>query len=266
MAKQLYKTIKGLTDAVLRTPDDRLLVLPTAVGGVFSPGQEVIAIEGNSKLGEMVVLDTYTTARKPEVKLDWNQANLTLIGVQLGLEFAEKFNVKTKVASNGVLITRSAYNPSGPGYEGNGMLADQEGSIASLLTENDLIVALTRQPFASFDPQVPMSFAQGADGAQLWSEDLIGKYVAYSFPHELSRAIKLTENSNSSFSLSMMTIMTDRTLLHWEFPSVSVKLEDGEINMAESKMALSFRVQDDGSDCLPYSVVSKGQIQRRKCV
>lgn len=266
MAKQLYKTIKGLTDAVLRAPNGSLLVLPTAAGGVFSPGQEVIVIEGNSRLGEMVVLDTYTQARKPEVKLDWNQTSLQLIGMQLGLEFQEEAEVATKVVSNGLLVTKNEYAPASVGYEGSGMLADQPGAIASALLPNDLTRKLTRQPFDTFDPATPFSFAQGANNAQKWSDNLIGSYVAYQFPHVLSSAIVLTEEDFSSFSLSMLTIMTDRTLLHWEFPSVSVKLEEGEINMSEAKMSLGFRIQDDGSDCLPYKVVSKGMAQRRKCV
>lgn len=266
MAKQLYKTIKGMTDAVLKAPSGSLLVLPTASGGVFSPGQEVIVIEGNSRLGEMVVLDTYTQARKPEVKLDWNQTSLQLIGMQLGLEFQSEANVDTKVVSNGLLITKTEYAPAQAGYEGFGMPADQTNSLATALLANDLTSNLTRQPFGSFDAAIPFSYAQGANNAQKWSNNLINTYVAYSFPHQLASAIVLTEEDFSSFSLTMLTIMTDRTLLQWEFPSVSVKLDEGEINTADAKMSLSFRVQDDGSDCLPYKVIYKGQAQRRKCV
>lgn len=265
MTKQLYKTIKGLTDASLRTPDGRLLILPTAAGSVFNPGQEVQVIEGNSKLGEMVIVDTYTMSRKPEVKLDWKEKNIALIGMRLGLEMQQASNVLAKVISNGFHVTKISYAGNTAGYEGFGMAADQAASLAYMLDENDSPAALTRQPFATFDEDTPLSFAQGANGALKFSTDLVDKYVAYELPHELASAMKLTENDFSAFELTMMTIMTDRSILQWNFPSVSVKLEEGEIDMSQPEMSVTFRVQDDGSDCLPYNVIYKGKAQRRRC-
>lgn len=265
MAKQLHNTIRGLCDAVFKTPSGRLLVLPTASGAVFNPGQEVQVIEGASRLGEIVILDTYTMGRKPEIQLQWKQKNITLLGMRLGLEFQNRSAVNAKVMNNGFLITKSDYLGATSGSEGYGMAADQEGAIAYHLKNDMTTEPLTRQPFDTFDANTPKSFAQGENAAMKWSTDLIGRYVAYDFPHALGSALKLTEENFSAFSCTMMTIMTDRSLLQWDFPSLSVKLEDGDINMNEPEMSISFRVQDDGSDCLPYNVIYKGQLQRRKC-
>lgn len=265
MATQLHKTVKGLTDAVLKTPAGTLLVLPTAAGGVFNPGQEVQEIEGSSRLGEVVILDTYAMGRKPTIKLDWKTKSLQLIGMQLGLSFEESTNVSTKVMSNGLRVTKNNYPEADIGFEGYGMIADQAESVAAYLSPGDLSVPLTRQAYGSFNAATPLSFAQGPNAGMKYSNDLIGKYVAYEFPQTLANAVKLTQNDFSGFSMRMMCITVNREILEWNFPSVSVKLEEGEINLAEPDMSLTFRVQDDGTDCVPYGVVYKGLAQRRKC-
>ncbi|MDJ0703191.1 MAG: hypothetical protein QNJ46_07925 [Leptolyngbyaceae cyanobacterium MO_188.B28] len=267
MALPLYKTVKGLTDAVLVTSSGKLLVLPTAAGSALNLGQEITEIQSMSKLGERVIVDTYNVARLPSIQLSWQQKNLTLLGMRLGYEFLEQTNVGAKVVANGFRVTIGEYPGAGVGFEGNGMPADQTDSIACWLPGGDIQKPLQRQPFATFNPAVPESFAQGPDGATKWSNDLVAakEYVGFEFPHELASAIRLSEESYDNFRLTMMSIMTDRSLLQWNFPSVSVKLDEGDINLNEPEMQITFRVQDDGSTCLPYDVIYKGQAQRRKC-
>lgn len=218
-----------------------------------------------SRLGEMVIVDTYPTERKPEIKLEWSQKNIQLLSMRLGLEFKPELSADSSVVNTGLRVIKGAYEASAVGYEGNGMVADQPGSIAYYLTENQTTVALTRQPFATFIPATPLSFAQGLDGATKWSTDLIGKYVAYEFPHTLSNILTLSDTPQASFSMKLMTIMSDRSILEWEFPSVSVKKDQGDINLTEPKMEITFYVQDDGSTCLPYSIRYKGKAQKRTC-
>lgn len=265
MTKTLYNTIKGLTDSSIKTESGILLVLPTAVGAVLNPGikdQEVMAM---SRLGEMVIVDTYPTERKPEIKLEWTQKNIQLLSMRLGLEFGLDTSADSSVVNTGLNVTKGSYPGSLTGYEGFGMTADQVGSVAYYLTDDQTTVALTRQPFATFTPATPLSFAQGAAGATKWSDDLIGKYVAYEFPHVLSNILTLSDVPQTNFSMRLMTIMSDRTLLEWEFRSVSVKKDQGDINLTEPKMELTFYVQDDGSSCLPYTIRYKGKAQKRTC-
>ena len=267
MALPLYKTVKGVTDAVLVTSTKKLLVLPTAAGSALNLGQEITEIQSMSRVGERVIVDTYNIARLPSIQLSWQQKNLTLLGMRLGYEFQEQTNVGAKVAANGFRIIKGEYPGAAAGYEGNGMPADQAESIACWLPNGDLQKPLQRQPFATFNSAIPESFAQGADGATKWSDDLVAgkEYVGFEFPHELGSAIRMSEEPYDNFKLTMMCIMTDRSLLQWNFPSVSVKLDEGDINLNEPEMAITFRVQDDGSTCLPYEVIYKGQAQRRKC-
>ena len=55
MANNLYKSTKGLTDAVLVTASGKLLVLPTAAGSGLNPGQEIREIQTKSRLGDNVL-------------------------------------------------------------------------------------------------------------------------------------------------------------------------------------------------------------------
>jgi len=266
MVKELYKTINGLTDSSIESDTGNLLVLPTAAGGMLTPGIKQQEIMAMSRLGEVVIVDTYPIERKPEIKLEFSQKNIQLIGMRLGLTFETETVADGWVVHNGLMVIKLVQPGVSEGFEGYGMVADQPGSKAFLLLDTGNTVALTRQPFDTFNPAVPRSFAQGQHCAILWSTDLNRKYVAYKFPHALSNILSLSETPNTNFKMVLMTIMTDRSLLQWEFPSVSVKLDQGDINMTEAKMELTFYVQDDGSSCLPYTIKYKGQAQRRRCV
>ena len=265
MTKALYSTVTGLTDSSIKTENGVLLVLPTAAGGVLTPGIKDQEITAMSRLGEMVIVDTYPIERKPEIKLEWSQKNIQLLSMRLGLEFQSDVSADSSVVNTGLRITKTEYEGAPVGYEGNGMVADQVNSIAYYLTDTQKTVALTRQPFATFVPGTPLSYAQGEDGATKWSTDLLGKYVAFEFPHTLSNILTLTDVPQASYAMRLMTIMSDRTLLEWEFPSVSVKKDQGDINLTEPKMEVTFYIQDDGSTCLPYTIRYKGKAQKRSC-
>jgi len=265
MAKALYSTITGLTDTSIKTQDGKLLVLPTAAGGVLNPGIKDQEITAMSRIGEMVIVDTYPVERKPEIKLDWNQKNVQLLSMRLGLQFSTQTAVAAKYVNSGLLITKGSYAAALVGFEGNGVTADQAGTVAYSLGPDQIAVALTRMPFASFVATGPLTYAQGADGAMLFSTDLIGQYVAFEVPQTLASVTALSDQANGTFAMTLMTIMQDRSILQWDFPSVAVKKDQGDINLSEPKMEITFYIQYDGSTCLPYQITYKGQAQKRTC-
>jgi len=265
MVKALYTTIQGLTDTSIKTQDGKLLVLPTAAGGVINPGIKDQEINAMSRIGEMVIVDTYPVERKPEIKLDWNQKNIQLLSMRLGLQFTTQTAVAAKYVNSGLLVTKSAYLGSAVGFEGNGILADQPNTVAYSLGIDQSIVALTRQPFATFMPATVLSYAQGADGAMLFSTDLLGQYVAFEVPQTLASVTALSDQVTGTFAMTLMTIMQDRTVLQWDFPSVAVKKSQGDINLVEPKLEITFYIQYDGSTCLPYQITYKGTAQKRTC-
>jgi hypothetical protein len=266
MTRSIYNTIQALTDVSLKRDNGTLLVLPTASGAVFNPGIGVTDIMAMSRIGEQVIVDTYSRERKPSLNLDFEQKSVQLLGVRLGQQWEALTTSTGHLFNSGFRVTKNDYPAAATGYEGNGMLADQATSIASMLGPDQIAVALTRQPFATFVPATPLSFAQGADGATKWSDDLIGEYVGYEFAYPLTDILALGDLPDVSFSMRAITMMTDRSLIEWEFPSMTVKLDGGDINMNDPKMQLQFKVNDDGSTCLPYSITYKGQAQRRKCI
>lgn len=266
MVKSIYNTIQALTDVSLKRANGTLLVLPTASGAVFNPGIGITDIMAMSRVGEQVIVDTYSKERKPTISLDFEQKSIQLLGVRLGQAWEPLVTSTGHLFNSGLKITKGSYPAAAVGYEGYGMIADQAASVASLLGPNQIPEVLTRQPFATFNPATPKSFAQGANGATLWSDDLIGEYVGYEFPYPLANILALSDLPDVNYSLRAITMMTDRSLIEWEFPSVTVKLDGGDINMNDPKMQLQFKVNDDGSTCLPYSITYKGSAQRRKCI
>jgi hypothetical protein len=266
MVKSIYNTIQALTDVSLKRDNGTLLVLPTASGAVFNPGIGVTDIMAMSRVGEQVIVDTYSKERKPTISLDFEQKSIQTIGVRLGQQWEALTTSTGHLFNSGLKITQGVYPAALVGYEGFGMTADNPASTASLLGPNQVPVVLTRQPFATFIAGTPKSFAQGPNGAVKWSDDLIGEYVGYEFPYPLSNILALGDLPDTSFSMKAITMMTDRSLIEWAFPSITVKLDGGDINMNDPKMQLQFKVNDDGSTCLPYSITYKGQAQRRKCI
>lgn len=266
MVKSIYNTIQALTDVSIQRENGTILVLPTASGAVLNPGIAMQDIMSTSRVGEKVIVDRYAIERKPELQLDFNQKSIQLLGVRLGQSWQSVVSKTGFLFNSGLRVTQSIYPAVTVGVEGSGMIADQAASTASFLNEFQVSEVLTRQPFATFDPATSKSFAQGADGAMKFSTDLIGKYVGFDFPYPLANVLALSDLPDTNYKMKALTMMTDRSLIQWVFPSVTVKLDSGDINLNEPAMQLSFQIQDDGSTCVPYEVTYKGQAQKRRCL
>jgi hypothetical protein len=249
MAKALFTGIKSLTSVWLKTStgvpaNDKLLQLPTPSNGKYSTGIEEFEIEAVSECtGERYVADTYVVKRAPTFALTYGAKNKQLLSAFFGLALANGTRdtavVKTLEVTSGVQAATIS------GYSGFGVTADQSGSEAFYLNANGVAVELTRQTFATFNGATALSWAQGADLALKWSDDLVANrnYVTYYVPYSSTNTDYLTATTQANYSADLFFIDTDGKVGHFIFPSITANLtENKEFEFGGGTIDLNFRV------------------------
>lgn len=249
MAKALFTGIKSLTSVWLKTStgtpaNDKLLLLPTPSNGTYNTGIEEFEIEAVSECtGEKYVADTYVIKRAPSFVLTYGSKNKQLLSAFFGLALANGTRDTAVVKTLEVTAATQAATISG--YTGFGVTADQTGSEAYYLNPNGTSVKLTRQAFASFNGATALSWAQGADLALKFSDDLVTNrnYVTYYVPYSSTNTDYLTATTQANYAADLFFIDTDGKVGHFIFPSITANLtENSEFEFAGGTIDLNFRV------------------------
>lgn len=158
---QITSIDTGLTQ-VLRTPSNITIDF----------GFKTKTIEGVNGLGQKVLTGRTVSESMGMVEITFGKSNMDIIALMMNRQ------VEAKVADNIILpFRRKALLASVPGVPsgslGFDITADPAGLSGTAKLGNDIPVALVQQPFATFVPATPLSFAIGAAGATKWSTDLI---------------------------------------------------------------------------------------------
>lgn len=267
MAVETLNGLLGLTDSSLawKKPDGSrlLIVLPTSAGFVYNSGIEYEDILKNSKLGQRVLAQRRIAQALATVNLRFGVKSLSVLALQLGLAWEEETSVATKIIDT-LLVKQGSYPAAASGYEGYGISADPTAADASYAPSPGRNVKLTRQDYGSFNAATPETFAVGANGARLFSDDLIGYEVSIEIPTTLATALKIAETDFTQFELRLNQILRDRSIISWYWSAVETKLDEGEVS-DEGEAEITFSVVDDGTGCGIPDVTYLGQAQKRKC-
>lgn len=249
MAKALYTGIKSLTAVKLKTVNtnpalDSVLLLPTPATGTYNTGVEEFEIEAVDQCtGEKFVADTYVVKRAPSFKLTYGAKNKQLLSAFFGLKLAN--GTKDTAVVKTIEVTAAAIPPTISGYHGFGATADQTLSEAYYLDPNGTSVKLTRQTYATFNGATPLSWAQGADLALKFSDDLVTNrnYVTYYVPYSSTNTDYLSSAPQANFAADLFFIDTDTRVGHFIFPSITSNLtENKEFEFGGGTIDLNFRV------------------------
>lgn len=249
------RKVKGLTNIACFDKTDPanelMLVLETPGSAELDPGITELLSTTMSELGEEVIESVEISGQRPIVSCTFPALTPQL----LSLRKLQQLNVSqdTFDIEKRVRVSKNEYPAAIAGREGNGMPADQAGSVMSAINQLGRTVPLSREPFVTFDPAATNdSFAQGADGAWKVSDNLIGFDIAYSFPHTVTEVLGLSENPILDLRLNFTVLMRDLRLFRVEMPSITVDREgSGNIPLSAGEMSLNFRVTYDGSTCTP---------------
>lgn len=261
MAKEIYRTAKGVSDIVLTDLDTgRLLVLPAASEVSFNPGVTQQEVMTATAVGEMAVADRYTKEIKPTLKAKFGvNANSELLGMKLGRKFTNGTSTTQQKRRSGFLIEANTMPAATTGLEGFGILADAVSKLSYYDPVTKLSASSTQGTFATFAPGTTLTgFAVGADGAMKFGNDLVGKYATFEIPiASITNVLTLSQAPFTNLSATAVVIDTALEVWHWRFASVTPDITS-EISLNNSEVEIPFFVNYSGG-CNLLEVTCLGQ-------
>ncbi len=240
----------------------RQLVLPIPSEAGIDIGIEESVFETRNQLGQRVVESVTVEANQPTFTLTFPGATPELIALRTGQKISSgTINV---TLDKRFKVTQSNKTAAGAaaGVEGNGMPADQAGSIGSYLSDDGVSIPLTRVDTGSFNAAGVTSFSQGANGAYQLTDDLVGREVHLSFPISLANRISLSEQPFLEFTMDLLFLQNDMRLVKLVSPAVSPVLSEGDFSLGGSDgFPITFRSISDGTSCKLWDIYWLNQIR-----
>jgi len=215
-----------------------------------------------SQLGVIVPNFRLVTEQSPTLELTMPNLTPEIVGLLIGNKIASIPSVATFYGKNRLLLKTGSIPAAPVGGEGHGLIADQALSIASVF-EDGLSLPLTRVNFGAFAAATPNTFAQGNDGAYLFSTNLINSEVSFRTPQPLTNIQGLTEDPSGVFGCTLVLLDTQLAVVTIDIPEIQFILDGVTLDFAAESQSLRAQINYDGSGCLPFYVYYKGQ--KRAC-
>lgn len=268
------QTIQGITDVFFTwqrsNGTNQVIIVPKPNNVTYNPNTTLVPTRERNKLGVSVLLGQITDETTPEIEITWGIKTLTLLAMQYGYAFGTPATTPVTQIINTAIVTQSTYIASESGFEGFGVALDavSTGSYESPSAPG-VIIPLTQQPFATFNPAIPGSFAIGANFAQKYSDDLVGtvstaKTVTISVPNFIGSGLSLIDEPFTNFALTYNRITSDRTILQTTYDSVVQKADAVSID-AGQETSITYSIVDTSGGCNVPKVQAIGVAQKRRC-
>jgi hypothetical protein len=235
------------------------LVLQTTKAVTFSPGITQRVEYASNELGVEVPVRQVVDREDPTIKIVYPKKNLDALAQGLNRKWV-KAGATTAVDTNWVrqfTPTKGDYPAVLAGIEGFGVAQDPVGAVGSVLLDG-VSEPMTIQPYATFVPATPKSFAIGLNGALKFSTDVIGSSVLIDVPNPILGIYYLGEKPFSNLSMRVSLIMDDFKMIQLRFPSAAISQDNTSINFAEGGVEATYRSIFDGSRCVAYDMVYLG--------
>jgi len=229
-----------------------IYVLPNPSKFALNTGITELKKQAASQLGVKVTSTTVISAEEPIVTLSFATATSFISGLIMGRKFALQ-SVASYVAKNNVLLTaNSRAGATEAGLEGYGIVADVVGAKASVFRANQN-VALTYIAYSGFNTSgTTDSFGVGANGALIFSDNLVGNPISYQIPLAEASRLALTADTNYDFNVKVFFLDLSNRVSLFEATSVKPVLGKTFDPTAES-VDVELRVNYSGAFCAPYS-------------
>jgi|GEM_PF-5309729 len=233
----------------------------------LNPGVEEIVTQRRSRTGPREVSRVILDAEQPIIQATFPGWTPGTLSVRLQRMFESVTNKQTTVYNT--FVATGDVSGANSGEEGFGMPPDIPTSIASKISSSGLSIPLTRQVYATFNPAVDDTFAQGANGALKFSSNIYlngGTEVTVALgPYTLTNpnAVAMTTKAFNKFRLGMEFVNNSLQIVRVEFPSVNIKGDEGDINFGGDAAPITFRHASSGR-CLPYEILFTGDA-RAEC-
>jgi hypothetical protein len=229
-----------------------IYVVPNPSKFALNTGITELKKQAASQLGVKVTSTTVISAEEPIITLSFATATAFVSGMIMGRKFALQ-SIASYVAKNNVLLTaNSRAGATVAGLEGYGIVADVVGAKAAVFRANQN-VALTYIAYSGFSPSgTTDSFAVGANGALLFSDNLVGNPISYQIP--LAAASRLALTADTAFDYNVKVFFLDLANRVSLFEATSVKPVLGKtFDPSAESVDVELRVNYSGAFCAPYS-------------
>jgi hypothetical protein len=200
---QLTSIDTGLTE-IIRTPNNFTIDF----------GFKTSKITGVNGLGQKCNLSTTTIEAMGMVEITVGKQDLRILALAMG-RYVQKNtadNIILPFRRKALLASTPAIPAGGLGFD---ITADPVGLKGTAKLRDNLEVALVQQPYATFVPATPLSFAVGAAGAMKFSTDLLADRADI----EMEVPYTVDTRSISEQSLGLMSL---RALMRNSDDSVSM--------------------------------------------
>lgn len=231
---------------------DLLRTFRTPTDFEIDAGIKTKTTEGSNNLGEKALLDRYVDSVMPEMTLTVQGCNTELFGYQIGKEVA-------KITGSTEIITfrkqaLTAQTPAVPiGGYGYDIAIDAVGARGGAKLGGGLSVGLTQQPWASFVPATPLTFAIGANGAFKFSNDLVAAraYVTIRVP-AIVDIYSLSEINIGFMKADVVLRSSDDSISLINIPTFQINPEGAKIQAASDSTQIKGSIVTSG--CVGYTV------------
>lgn len=248
---------KNITDIVLRDlafPEKPPLVLASPNQASFNKGKSVEEIVQASRMGETVLADIIPKESKPQIQVTFPTKTPTTVGLSMGQRPKKITDGDTWISASALLLNQQVYAAAtAAGEEGYGVEADPAAAIASYLDDDGISQPITRVATAGTPPSGTATWSVGANNLRQFSADLVGRYITYDIPVAGAAMVYLSEKPFDRFSLTLVQITRHLKVIRFHCPSVTVRVDQGDINFSEQPIQVTFSVNYDGSECYPWT-------------
>lgn len=214
-------------------------------GGTINQGIQEKINTAMTDFGELKFAEIETNQRQVAFTLNYGRINKQNLPLLMGSPLIAE---ATTAAIYQQTFKAVALTPAlTTGQHGFSMVADNADSLATSTDAFGKSVPLTRQPFASFVPATPLTFAQGANGSYKFSDDLItaGSYVSVYTPYPVADSERIGHEGFGLFQVDLQGVLQyqgKKEVYQVRFSEAQLNRQDNSnIDFAASPVPIQFR-------------------------
>lgn len=253
------ETFVGISELKFqRISDNRVLNLPTPANFVIQENKQQKIQRTKSTQGRAVRASSFITGEEPSLQVEYSHSQPEILAFRMGNQFeTNTYNIKI---ARTLEINQSSYQGAELGQLGHGMPADQVDTVASIRKPGALSTALTRVPYATFTASTTQTFAQGADGALKFSDDLVTarEVVSLIMPLEVTG---LALGDGLVGAHRMVAHLVDTSNLVWVLiaDNVTTNTEGSAFDPSAENLQLNFFLNNPPGACRAWNMYSTNQ-------
>lgn len=234
--------------------NNTLRVLDTPKSAELDFGFKELVRSSTSSQGVEVDVSREIQAEKPKFKVEMGGLTEEVWEILCGRLWQDSPSVATFYGRNRDALNKTSWSADAAGFEGYGIVADAVG-LASIFKDGKS-VALTQQAYGTFNPSTLLSFAVGANGAMLFSNDTLAYQKSWKLPQNLSNV--RTMSSTRVTNVGVLLNLVDASLYVYRFSANSATpvLDGKSLNFGAESQSIEMAINFDGSSCRPYDFVA----------